>query len=137
MMGGWPPLRHLGAKVLVGRNRREFITLLGGAAVARPLAASAQQGDRVWRIGYLSATDAAGEPQAHSRRLIMEAALARLGYVEGKNIHIERRLLSDQLERVNEAAAELLVSQPDLIVAVNTPDVAAVLSLTRKPQLCS
>ena len=132
MMGWMAPLRHLGAEMLVGRNRREFIALLGGAAVARPLAARAQQGDRVWRIGYLSATEAAGEPQAHSRRLIMEAALARLGYVEGKNIHIERRLLSDQLERVNEAAAELLVSQPDLIVAVNTPDVAAVLSLTRQ-----
>ena len=113
-------------------RRREFITLLGGAAAAWPVAARAQQGDHVWRISYLSATEAAGEPQAHSRRLIMEAALARLGYVEGKNLHIERRLLSDQLERLNEAAAELLVSQPDLIVAVNTPDVAAVLSLTRK-----
>jgi putative tryptophan/tyrosine transport system substrate-binding protein len=113
-------------------RRREFITLLGGAVAAWPLAARAQQADRVRRIGYLSATDAPGEPQAASRRLIMEAALARLGYVEGNNLVIDRRLLSDQVERVNEAAAELLALQPDVIVAVNTPDVAATLSLTRK-----
>src|SRR5215204_1396720 len=118
-------------------RRREFILVLGGAAVAWPLAADAQQGERVWRIGYLSATDAPGEPQAASRRLIMEAALARLGYVEGKNLLIERRLLSDQVERVSEAAAELLGLQPDVIVAVNTPDVAATLALTRKIRSCS
>jgi putative ABC transport system substrate-binding protein len=113
-------------------RRREFIVGLGGAALAWPRVARAQQDERVRRIGYLSATDAPGEPQAASRRLIMEAALARLGYVEGKNLLIERRLLSDQVERVNEAAAELLALQPDVIVAVNTPDVAATLSLTRK-----
>src|SRR5262249_58565281 len=61
----------------------------------------------------------------------MEAALARLGYVEGKNLVIDRRLLSDQVERVNEAAAELAALQPDAIVAVNTPDVAAALSVTK------
>ena len=48
-------------------------------ATAWPLAARAQPGKRVWRIGYLSATDVPGEPQALSRRLIMEAALAKLG----------------------------------------------------------
>jgi putative ABC transport system substrate-binding protein len=112
-------------------TRREFITLLAAAALW-PSVARAQQAERIWRICYLSATDAPGEPQAASRRLILEAALARLGYVEGKNLIIDRRLLSDQLERVNEAAAELLALQPDVIVAVNTPDVAATLSLTRK-----
>ena len=114
-----------------GMGRRQFVALLGGAA-AWPLTARAQQAERVWRIGYLSATDAPGEPQAASRRLILEAALAKLGYIEGKNLLIDRRLLSDQVERVNEAAAELLALQPDVMVAVNTPDVAATLSLTRK-----
>jgi len=111
-------------------GRREFITLVGGAT-GWPLAARAQQPDWIWRIGYLSATETPSEPQAQSRRLIMEAALARLGYVEGKNLVIDRRLLSDRLERVNEAAAELAALQPDAIVAVNTPDVAAALSMTK------
>src|SRR6516162_7981909 len=111
-------------------GRREFITLVGGAT-GWPLAARAQQPDWIWRIGYLSATETPSEPQAQSRRLIMEAALARLGYVEGKNLVIDRRLLSDRLERVNEAAAELAALQPDAIVAVNTPDVAAALSVTK------
>jgi putative ABC transport system substrate-binding protein len=62
-------------------KRREFITLVGGAAAAWSLVARAQP-NRTWRIGYLSATETPGEPQAQSRRLIMEAGLARLGYVE-------------------------------------------------------
>jgi putative ABC transport system substrate-binding protein len=111
-------------------RRREFIAGLGGT-VAWPLVAQAQQPDRVWRVGYLSSTEAPGEPQAQNRRRVMAEALARLGYIEGKNLLIERRLLSDQVERVNAAAAELLALHPDVIVAVNTPDVAAVLSLTR------
>jgi putative tryptophan/tyrosine transport system substrate-binding protein len=112
-------------------RRRDVIVLLSGGAAVWPLAAHAQQPDRVWRIGYLSATETPGEPQAQSRRRIMEQALARLGYVEGRNLVIERRLLSDQVERLNAAAAELAALQPDAIVAVNTPDVEAALSVTR------
>ena len=114
-------------------RRRDFVAVLGGAAAAvwsRAVRAQAQ--DRAWHLGYLSATDTPGEPQAHSHRLIMEAALARLGYIEGSNLRIDRRLLSDQVERVNDAAAELVALQPDVIVAVNTPDVAAALSLTKR-----
>ncbi len=109
-------------------KRREFMGLVGGA-IASPLVARAQV-ERVRRIAYLSATETPGEPQAERRRRIMEEALARLGYLEGKNLVIERRLLSDKIELVNEAAAELLAWRPDVIVAVNTPDVAAVLALT-------
>ena len=112
-------------------RRRDLITVLGGAAVTWPLVARAQQPNRVWRIAYLSATESADDPQAQSRRLIMEVALARLGYVEGKNLVIESRLLSDHVEQVNEAAAELLAQRPDVIVAVGTPDVAAALSVTK------
>jgi putative ABC transport system substrate-binding protein len=111
-------------------RRREFISLLGSAA-AWPLVARAQKLDRVWRIGYLNATETPGEPQTQSGRLIMEAALAGLGYVEGKNLVIDRRLLSNRVEQVNEAAAELAALQPDAIVAVNTPDVAAAQSVTK------
>ena len=109
-------------------RRREFITALGVAATW-PFAARGQV-ERVWRIAYLSATETPGDPQAQRRRRIMEEALAHLGYIEGKNLVIERRLLSDKIELVNEAAAELLAWRPDVIVAVNTPDVAAVLALT-------
>src|SRR6202023_1977372 len=96
-------------------KRREIITLLGSAAVAWPLAARAQQVDRIWRIGYLSATEREAGQEAQSGHLIMEAALARLGYVRGKNLAIEHRLLSDRTEQVNEAAIELAATQPDVI----------------------
>jgi len=112
-------------------HQRAFIFFIAFGLATWSLAVTAQQPERVWRIGYLSATEAPGEPQAQSRRLIMEAALARLGYIEGKNLVIERRLLSDRVERVNEAAAELAALQPDAMVAVNTPDVAAALSVTK------
>jgi len=105
------------------------MALIGTAGL--PVTTSAQNFERSWRIGYLSSTEAPGEQEAQHRRRLLEEALARLGYVEGKNLSIERRLLSDQVERVKDAAAELLALQPDLIIAVNTPDVSAVLSLTK------
>ena len=111
-------------------RRREFVGLVGGVVAAWPAAARAQQSAQMRRIAYLSATEAPGDPQAQQRQLLMEEALARLGHVEGKNLVIERRLLSNKIELVNEAAAELLAWRPDVIVAVNTPDVAAVLAQT-------
>ncbi|WP_050426465.1 ABC transporter substrate-binding protein [Bradyrhizobium tropiciagri] len=114
-------------------RRREFISFLGGvaAAAAGLTATRAQQSARVWRIGYLSSTEGSDEPQAQSRHLVLETALARLGYIEGKNLILERRMLGGQVERSNEAAAELVALRPDLIVAVNTPDVAAAMSMTK------
>src|ERR1700719_4591654 len=114
--------RWLGQRMQFGElKRREIITLLGSAAVAWPLAARAQQVDRIWRIGYLSATETEAEPQAQSGHLIMEAALARLGYVQGKNLVIERRLLSDRTEQVNEAAIKLAATPPRALVAETHP----------------
>src|SRR5262249_60169597 len=99
-------------RMTVTIGRRELLAALGGAAVTWPLAARAQKLDRVWQLGYLNATEIPGEPQAQAGRLIMEAALARLGYIEGKNLVIERRLLSNRIEQVNEAAAELAALRP-------------------------
>ena len=67
-------------------RRREFITLLGGAAVTWPLAARAQQGNKVWRIGFLGMVSAS----SHAPRVeALRAGLRELGYVEGKNLVIE------------------------------------------------
>ena len=94
-------------------KRREFITLLGGAAAAWPLAARAQQPERMRRIGLLLGTGP--EPLGPFRE-----ALGNLGYVEGKNIRIEARSAEGQDARLPELAAELVRSRVDVIIAVQT-----------------
>jgi putative tryptophan/tyrosine transport system substrate-binding protein len=104
-------------------KRREFITLLGGAA-AWPLAASGQQDERMRRIGLLLVADA--EPLGPFRE-----ALGHLGYFEGKNIEIEVRSAQSQDTRLPELAAELLRSRVEVIVAVQTPAAHAAKNATR------
>jgi putative tryptophan/tyrosine transport system substrate-binding protein len=104
--------------------RREFITLIGGAAAAWPLAAWAQQGERVRRIGLLLV--AGPEPLGPFRE-----ALGDLGYVEGKNIQIEVRSAQGQDRRLPELAAELVRSRVDVIVAVQTPAAHAAKNASR------
>src|SRR3954453_5290975 len=84
------PLRHLGAKVLVDRNRREFITLLGGAAAAWPIGAKAQQPDRMRRIGVLMPAGM-DDADALDRLSAFQGALEQLGWAEGRNMRMERR----------------------------------------------
>jgi putative tryptophan/tyrosine transport system substrate-binding protein len=105
-------------------GRREFITLLGGAAAAWPLAARAQQIDRMRRIGVLVVADL--EPLGPFRE-----ALGDLGYVEGKNIQIDVRSARGRDTRLPELAAELVRSQADVIVAVQTPAAHAAKNATR------
>src|SRR5262245_64399586 len=94
-------------------RRREFITLLGGAAAAWPLAARAQQTERVWRIGYLVFATAS----LHARNSqAFRAALRNLGYVEGKDVVIDFRFADGNYEQVPELAAELVRLKPDVIV---------------------
>ena len=77
-------------------GRREFITLLGGAAAAWPVTARAQQTERVWRIGYLVFATAS----LHARNSqAFRAALRNLGYVEGKDLVIEFRWAEGQYDR--------------------------------------
>jgi putative ABC transport system substrate-binding protein len=93
-------------------KRREFISLLGGAAAAWPLAARSQQGERVRRVGLLSvgAEDIAGQTSA------FRDALAKLGWVEGRNVHVELRFSGDSDADTRRYAAELLELAPDVIV---------------------
>src|SRR5579859_7477492 len=104
-------------------QRREFITLIGGAA-AWPLAAWAQQPTKVPRIGVLLVSGP--EPLGPFRE-----ALRDLGYVEGKNIQIEVRSAQSQVSRLPELAAELVRGQVDVIVAIQTPAVYAAQTATR------
>jgi len=101
------------------RTRRAFITLLGGAAAAWPLAAPAQQVARVARLGYLAPASNPGLQQALLGRL------RDLGYVEGHNLAIEYRLMLGQSKTYDELAAELARLAPDAIVVVGTPPALA------------
>src|SRR5262249_24802649 len=98
-------------------KRREFITLLGGAAAAWPLAARAEQVGRIHTIGIFSAGsfDPTGPTVA-----VLPDALRALGWAEGKNIVFERRFAENRLERLPELAAELVHLNVDVIVAVVT-----------------
>jgi putative tryptophan/tyrosine transport system substrate-binding protein len=94
-------------------KRREFMTLLGGAA-AWPAAARAQQSGRVPRIGYLAPAGLLPRDEAFRQRL------QELGYVEGKNIVIENRLAEGKFERLPALAEELVRLEVDVIVTVVT-----------------
>src|SRR3979411_1004287 len=97
-------------------RRREFITLLGGAAAAWPLAAHAQQPAKVPRIGYLSPGSASAG--LLSRDEAFRQGLRDLGYVEGRNIVIEDRFAEAKFDRLAGLAAELVRLEVDVIVAV-------------------
>ena len=106
-------------------RRREFISLLGGAAVAWPLAARAQQGTKVARIGYLL-TGSLESPEMRSVLDAFRQGLREYGYVEGQTIVIEYRSAEGRIERFPQLAGELAALQLDLILAPNTPAARAV-----------
>ena len=111
-------------------NRREFITLLGGAA-AWPLAARAQQSERKRRIGVLMA-HAENDREFHDYLSAFREGLQKLGWTEGRNIQIDARWGAlDDAEARQRSAKELLALQPDLILTQNTPPTASMLEQTR------
>jgi putative ABC transport system substrate-binding protein len=95
-------------------RRREFIAVLGGAA-AWPLAARAQQGDRMRRIGVLTLGDE-NDPLAKPRVSAFTQALADLGWTDGRNVRMELRWYGDDANRSRGLAKELVGLQPDIIV---------------------
>jgi putative ABC transport system substrate-binding protein len=111
-------------------RRREFITLLGGAAATWPLAARAQQPERVRRIGVLIAL-AESDKEAQSWVATFREELRKLGWTEGRNIKIDTRWAIADVESMKRFAKELVALQPDFILTSSTPATAAMLQYTR------
>ena len=88
-------------------KRREFITLLGGAAVAWPLAARAQQPERMRRIGVLMG-QAADDPEAQARVAAFVQGLQELGWTDGRNVRIDTRWAGASAAEIRRHAAELV-----------------------------
>jgi putative tryptophan/tyrosine transport system substrate-binding protein len=105
-------------------GRREFITLLGGAATAWPLAARAQQAGRLVRIGFLSG-GAGPNPNVYG----FQRGLQQLGYVEGQNLVLIYRWAAAQRARVVDLARELLELKVDVLASHTTEAIAAIRSL--------
>jgi ABC-type uncharacterized transport system substrate-binding protein len=111
-------------------RRREFITLLGGASAAWPLAARAQQGERVRRIGVLMNL-ASDDPEGQARLTAFAQGLQQFGWTDGRNARIEYRWAVGDAERIRKQAAELVTLAPDVILASGVPVVTALLQATR------
>jgi putative ABC transport system substrate-binding protein len=110
-------------------KRRELITLLGGAAAAWPLAARAQQGERIRRVGMLS-TLPENDPEEAARNAIFLQSLEQLGWTVGRNVRIDHRHTLGDAERVRRMAVELVSLTPDVILSVGSVNVGALLQAT-------
>jgi putative tryptophan/tyrosine transport system substrate-binding protein len=111
-------------------RRREFITLLGGAAATWPLAAGAQQSDRVPRIGVLMVR-AEDDREGQSYVAAFRRGLTALGWVPGENVEVEYRWQANNTTMAQAFAKELVEFRPDIIVVNATPSLAAMRQATR------
>src|SRR5215470_8930638 len=100
-------------------RRREFVTALAGAAATWPLAARAQQGDRVRRIGVLMGSDE-NDPEGKRRYSAFTQALAGLGWTDGRNVRTDLRWAGSDTNRIRALAQELVGLQPDIILTGST-----------------
>jgi hypothetical protein len=110
-------------------NRREFISLLGGAAAAWPLAARAQQGERMRRMGVLMAY-AESDREGRAWVAAFREGLQKLGWTEGRTVRSDYRWATSDVELMQRFAKELVGLQPDLILSQNTPTTRALLQQT-------
>jgi putative ABC transport system substrate-binding protein len=108
-------------------KRRDFITLLGSAAATWPLAARAQQPDRMQRIGVLIAVKAQDDPIAQARVGAFREELEKLGWKEGHNLRIDARFAAAESGRIQTYAAELARLKPDVVLAQTSVAVTALL----------
>ena len=111
-------------------KRRSFITLLGGAAAAWPLAAHSQQAERMRRIAVLMSL-AADDSEAARRLTAFVQGLQQLGWTDGPNVRIEYRWGAGDPERIRKYAAELVALAPDVILSVAAATIGPLLQTTR------
>jgi putative ABC transport system substrate-binding protein len=112
-------------------QRREFITLLGSTAVAWPLAARAQQPDRMRRVGVLMSV-AADDPEAPARVGAFSQGLAELGWTIGRNVRIDYRWYTGDADMARKYAVELVALAPDVVLASGTQGVTAIQQVNRR-----
>jgi putative ABC transport system substrate-binding protein len=96
-------------------KRREFITLVGGAAATWPIAVRAQQGERVRRIGVLNPFTE-NDPEAQANLAAFREALQKLGWTEGRNLRVDYRWGGADPDRIRSYATELVGLKPDVIL---------------------
>jgi putative ABC transport system substrate-binding protein len=110
-------------------RRRQFITLLGGAAVVWPLAARAQQPERMRRFGVLTSISA-DDPESQARLTAFVHGLQQLGWTVGQNVRIDYRWGGSNADDTRKYAAELVALDPDVILAQSSASVAPLLLAT-------
>jgi len=109
-------------------KRREFITLLGGAAAAWPRGGRAQQGERMRRLGVLMGM--ADDREGQARVIALKQGLQELGWTDGRNVQIETRFAGADAGRIRTQVAELVALAPDVIVGQTTPVIRALRQAT-------
>jgi len=115
--------------VIAKMKRREFITLLGGAAATWPLAVRAQQGERMRRIGVLM-TVAADDAEGQARAVAFGQGLAQLGWTVGRNVQIDIRWTAGKADDTRKYATELVALAPDVVLAAGGRGVGPLLQVT-------
>src|SRR5437764_9763453 len=106
-------------------RRREFITLVGGAAAAWPAGARAQQSERVRRIGV--PIGSVENAEARARVDALRQALRKLGWTDGRNIRIDVRYGASDPKRIEAVTTELLATNPDVVVSGTSISIAQIL----------
>ena len=112
-------------------RRREFIGGILGSSATWPLAARAQQGEQMRRIGVLTSGAAADDPDGQVRSAAFVQGLQQLGWTDGRNIRIDYRWGAGDADNMRKYAAELVALAPDVILASGTASVAPLLQATR------
>jgi len=111
-------------------RRREFISLVGGATTAWPLASRAQQAARLRQVAILR-SEVAGDPEGLRNSAALVQGLQALGWTQGRNVRIEQRWAGGSVDAMKALAKELVALEPAVIVVISTPVTAAVMQETR------